>query len=376
MQDNQKPPTPSLLDQIHALGEEMTNRPLRPPLNRATQELDELLEEACIDPHEDVREPPACLQIMDNGVPANVCTLGNFSLAIGKAKSRKSFFTALTFSVVTGYENEKFTGSLPPGRNMGIYFDTEQSKYHVQKVLQRICKLTNQPEPHNIKVYSLRKFPPVKRLSMIEHAIYSNDKVGFVVIDGIRDLVTSINDEEQATIIAAKLLQWTEERGIHIMAVLHQNKGDNNARGHLGAELTHKAETVLSIAKNSDDKNLSIVEAAYSRDRGFNPFAFTIDVEGLPQIAEGWVKQNTTDEEDAVPTTNENIYSTLTKCFSQTSDISYYQLLDEFKYYYKEQFGVTLGNNRIKELIIKSKDNKWITQAKERSPYNLGSFDN
>jgi len=241
-------------------------------------------------PTEQIQPPPICLQIMDNGNLKNVCTLGNISLVMGKAKSRKSFLTTLFFSIIGGYQIDKFSGGLTQSSNEGIYFDTEQSRFHVLKLVKRICTLTGKPNPDNMHVYPLRKFPPAQRLAMIEAAIYDNPWLGFVVIDGIRDLVTSINDEEQATEITTKLLKWSEERRIHIMVVLHQNEGDNNALGHLGTELVNKAETVLSITKN-EDKSMSTVEVEYCRGMDFEPFAFTISIEGLPEIVEGFEKK-------------------------------------------------------------------------------------
>ena len=67
--------------------------------------------------------------------------------------------------------------------------------------------------------------------------------------------------------IASKLLKWTEEKNIHVVTVLHQNKNDGNARGHLGSELVNKAETVLSVTKDSKEKDISIVEAEYCRNK-------------------------------------------------------------------------------------------------------------
>ena len=39
--------------------------------------------------------------------------------------------------------------------------------------------------------------------------------------------------------------------------ILHQNKGDENARGHIGTELNNKAETVLLVEKDKGDADTS-----------------------------------------------------------------------------------------------------------------------
>jgi hypothetical protein len=112
--------------------------------------------------------------------------------------------------------------------------------------------------------------------------------LGLVAIDGIRDLVTSINDEDEATKIASFLLKSTQERQIHIITVLHQNKGDQNARGHVGTELVNKAQTVLSVSIDPNNKSVSIVEAEFCRDREPETFAFTVNDDGLPEVITDW----------------------------------------------------------------------------------------
>ena len=77
-------------------------------------------------------------------------------------------------------------------------------------------------------------------------------------------------------------MQWTDERQIHIHAILHQNKGDENARGHIGTELNNKAETVLLVEKDSQNRDISCVKSVHIRAMDFEPFAFLINSEALP----------------------------------------------------------------------------------------------
>ena len=90
----------------------------------------------------------------------------------------------------------------------------------------------------------LRKYTPEQRIRIVEQAIYNTPEIGLVIIDGIRDMVYDINSPSESTRIISKLMQWTDDRQIHIHTILHQNKGDENARGHIGTELNNKAETV------------------------------------------------------------------------------------------------------------------------------------
>lgn len=254
------------------------------------EKLREIIRSLKIDRTKIIAKPEACLSIMQGDKEAIIATLGNFSLIIGKAKSKKTFSLIMFFHAIVANQTTRnnFKGNLPQGKTRAIFFDTEQGEYHVQKFDNRVCTLLGISDPINFESYPLRKFTPEERLSIINQVIEDTPDLGFVAIDGIRDLVNSINNEEEATKIASHLLKWTGERKIHIVTVLHQNKGDNNARGHLGTELVNKAETVLSVTKSTEDKELSIVNAEDCREMDPEPFAFKVNENGLPELVSDW----------------------------------------------------------------------------------------
>ena len=86
-------------------------------------------------------------------------------------------------------------------------------------------------------------------------------------------------------------MRWSSGYNLHIHTVLHLNKGDDNTRGHIGTELNNKAETVLQITKSQQDGNISEVKAMHIRDRDFDPFAFRINDNALPEIVDDYVFQ-------------------------------------------------------------------------------------
>lgn len=307
-------------------------------------------------------------------------TLGNFSLIIGKAKAKKSFFIniAICCALINEYVLNRFIGGLPSNQNTVLYFDTEQSKYHVQLAVKRICKQLNVSVPYNLFTYHLRSLKPSQRLKLIEEEIYSNDEIGIVVIDGIKDLVTSINDEAEATMIASKLLKWTEERNIHIITVLHQNKGDNNARGHIGTELINKAETVLSITKEESDPEVSTMKAEMCRNREPDPFSFEINEDSLPVEAIGFEPTKRKEKSFNInEIENYKLYQLLTESFSKETEIKYGELVRKIKAAYSNQMTGTIGDNKAKDIISKCKGNDWLSQLEKKyNPYILLPFDN
>jgi hypothetical protein len=243
--------------------------------------VDEWLKSAKIDPTAEIQKPPVVLKIGE----ADVCYLGDFSCITGKAKSKKTFLISMFISsflkgllnIIRGvkYENKK----------RAIWFDTEQSKYHITKAFRRALRLSENESLHDIEVYGLRPHTPEERVKIIQRVLIdlnAEKDISFVVIDGIRDLITDINDPKQATEITTWLMKITELADLHICTVLHQNKGDKNARGHLGTEIVNKAQSVLSVEKK--DENISLVSAECLRDKEFDPFAFSINEDGLPYV--------------------------------------------------------------------------------------------
>lgn len=261
--------------------------PLKAPAGGYTfEEIQQIVEASTLNLQQDSQKPPFCLFFDD--LP--VLGLGDISTIIGKAKSRKTFATGLLLASVAGNAiiQDRIKGSLPEDKRNVLFIDTEQAEYYAKNSSRRVLGLLNldykTDSLPNFKAISLRQFNPHERLQIIEWLIYNTPDLGFVIIDGIRDLITSINDEEQATMITSKLLKWSTERMIHISCVLHMNKGDNNARGHVGTELMNKSLTVLGVSKVEENEEYSTIEPIATRDREFKPIVFGIDEEGLPYI--------------------------------------------------------------------------------------------
>ena len=248
-----------------------------------------LLAAAEVRPTDDIPKPPVALVIENEGRQSIVGTLGNFSTLIGKAKVGKTFAVSIAIAAAVALTLilNRIKGTLPIGQQGVLFFDTEQSRYHVLRVVKRICTLSGLSEPTNLKIYSLRAHSPDERLALIDYAIHHTPNIGLVVIDGIRDLaVDPVLDADQASRIITHLLRWTDQLNIHVLTVLHQNKTDANARGHIGTELIHKSETVFSVAKDGDNKDVTIVAPEFCRDKDFEPFAFSVDEQGIPYLVE------------------------------------------------------------------------------------------
>jgi hypothetical protein len=343
------------------------------PTDKPILDLAAKLSQYEISASENIPPPEVALKIGN----ANIGTLGNILSIIGKAKSRKSFFIAMAIAVSCSKDSifNLFKNELPKDKSTILYFDTEQGKYHVQLALKRICKLIGVKEPRNLKVYGLRALNPIERAELIEYAIVNTANLGIVFIDGIKDLITSINDEEQATMIVSKLMKWSEEQNILITTVLHQNKGDNNARGHIGTELNNKAETVLSISKSADNEMVSIVAPEMCRNIEPESFAFEIDDNGIPYISDYNFDTKPTKRMSKKELFEAYKNEIVLDVFATSNElgIGYGQLLDHFKRAYLVKCGESVCERTSKDYIKELIETSYIVKSQEDNKYYLGT---
>ena len=235
----------------------------------------------------DTYETPPQIIWIDN---STIATLGNFSASTGKAKSKKTFnVSAIVAASLAGKQVLNYRAHLPEGKQRILYVDTEQSRFHCHNVLERILKLAGLPDTTDndrLDFICLREYSPAIRIEVIDYALRRSKGYGLVVIDGIRDLMLDINSTSESVEVINKMMEWSSKYDLHIHCVLHLNKGDNNVRGHIGTEMSNKAETVLVINKDNENPGISEVHALHIREKEFKPFAFTIDEAGLPIITE------------------------------------------------------------------------------------------
>ena len=288
-------------------------------------------------------------------------TLGNFSASIGKAKSKKTF----NVSAIV----------LPEDKRKILYVDTEQSPYHCLKVMKRILRMAGLPDDRDnehLEFLALRKYTPEQRIKIVEQAIYNTPDIALVIIDGIRDMVYDINSPGESTRIISKLMQWTDDRQIHIHTILHQNKGDENARGHIGTELNNKAETVLLVEKDKSNGDISNVSAMHIRAMDFEPFSFRINNNALPELMEGYKpetkKPGRPEEEKFDPyrhITEQQHRIALEAVFGLKEEYGYKELEDTLIKTYVS-VGVKLNHKKAVSLITMLRNKRMIVQENGR----------
>lgn len=241
---------------------------------------EDLLSKYLLDPTEEIKNPPSVLELRLGLDTYTLGTAGNISLVQGKAKSRKSYFvSALAAAAIRqGYNESLLKSGVVKGTV--LYFDTEQGDYHAQKVNQRVLHLAGIPVEQGqefLKFFALRRADTnADRLAIIEYVLNKVEGVSLCIIDGIVDIASGVNEEPEAIALVARLMKISAEKNLHLITVLHENKHDKSAKGHLGSYLVQKSETVYGVSK-SEDGFTTYIEGLYTRNSNFPDLELSID---------------------------------------------------------------------------------------------------
>lgn len=267
-----------------------------------------------LDPRENYPEPYYMLEY--NGVPFS--KIGGMGAMSGQKKNGKSFVFTELIAAIVGDGCERVQQYLPglrvPERTIeylghkprALYIDTEMEKLSSAKVMRRVhwlCDVDmNAPFPEDrFAVLWLKnmprnedKRPYIQRFEIIKTAIETIHP-DVVFIDGLRDLVASINDEEAGTTILDYFGSIAEERNLSIWLALHQNPSRNNEvedakmRGWIGTELGNKvSDTLVSIKTKTANGVTFTVKQQDARDKDLDDWKFEITDDagnlGVPRI--------------------------------------------------------------------------------------------
>jgi len=185
-------------------------------------------------------------------------------------------------------------------------------------------------------------------------------------------MVYDINSSGESTKVISLLMTWTGERNIHIHTILHQNKGDEHARGHIGTELSNKAETVLQVEKDEKNPGVSTVKTAHIRAVDFEPFAFRINGEALPELLEDYqfkdkdeTKGNRGKFDPYRDITEQQHRIALEAAFTLKDEYGYKELEGALREAYAS-VGVRLSDHRLRDLITVLKNKRMIVQENGR----------
>jgi len=254
------------------------------------------IEEDCvINPKEIITYPPVAISLGEKLIktkygdmlmPIPIGTYGNFSFIQAPPKTKKTFFVSLLISVYLSDQNN-FGGNIKGHREnkQVLHFDTEQGKWHAQKVFKRILDMNVEDYSKFYHTFGLRTIGFKQRLQFIEYCLkHKVQNTGLLIIDGIADLVSDVNNIEESNACIQKIMEWSANYNCHIITVIHSNYGSSKPSGHLGSFLEKKTETQIQLEANTVNKDWITVKCRRSRGYSFETFSFKVNEIGLPII--------------------------------------------------------------------------------------------
>lgn len=193
-----------------------------------------------------------------------ICTTGNLTTIAAQAKAGKSALIGAAIAAAICAENQTqgcdtlgLTATPPKGRRL-LHFDTEQSPYDadrlVRRSLQRAGAQAGVAFLDSYRVAGLT--PPNLRsaLKMLMTELSSVHGVFGVIIDGVADFVSDVNNAVECNAFIAELHQLAIDYDCPIICILHENPTQDSGkmRGHLGSQLERKAESNLRLKRTED----------------------------------------------------------------------------------------------------------------------------
>jgi len=316
-----------------------------------TKTIAELAEESHIPQGVIIPEPELIFAL--NGIP--LFTKKSLSVLKGPAKVGKTTVTAwITAQTINNQLNV-------------LWIDTEQGLYYGSRTQYWVLSIAGTPKSPYLNFYDLKIYNPTVRIKIVEHLLLSY-KPDIVILDGIRDLVFDINSPEEATNITGDLMRWADVYDCHVLSIIHQNKGSDHARGHLGSELVNKAETVIKVSKSED--NYTVCEPEFTRGKPFEVFAFDRDSYGIPilvtvkpRIDSGESNSRKTTPVDIAKETHNEI---LQITFKGIEQMSYSDLQNDLAAAFAG-YGTTMGVVKIKTFISWYTQNGYLEKSEKKS---------
>lgn len=192
-----------------------------------------------------------------------IATPGNLVTLIAKSKTGKTAASGAMIAAAvsaslgkTDLDLLKFSASNPEGKAL-VVIDTEQSPFDAHACYMRSLNRAKTDKDHTwLHPYSLAGWSASELRAalrpVIEQADKLNDGMFAVVLDGVADFVADVNDLRECNPFVAELHALAIEFDCTVVCIIHSNEGKlagDDGRGHLGKQLTRKAESNLLLKK-------------------------------------------------------------------------------------------------------------------------------
>ncbi len=222
-----------------------------------------------------------------------ISTEGNLTTISGASKSGKSAFTSIlmagaisTDGVIDGLEYVSVLPNLH--KKAVIHIDTEQAKHkHKNNLLSVLRRANIERCPDYFLSYNIRQLEVAQytqvTTDICERAWQKYKGIHLIVIDGIADFISDVNDAEQSTAIVKYFEELAIKYQTPIIVIVHTNPGTDKERGHLGSQCQRKCESLLMVKTEGNmsfiepkllrmagKANIPNIQFMYDKDRGYH----------------------------------------------------------------------------------------------------------
>lgn len=207
---------------------------------------------------------PAYVEPVFRFLGVDVGQVGSLTVIKAKPKSGK---TTVALAMWTAYYTHEragdvdtfgFTVTPPEGREMCLYFDSEQGKLESWQAWSRALKRVNISGPSGTPVNAEGTLmcltaitDNVIRQALLFQAVEMYAEfLGAIIVDGVADFVKEVNDSQEVDTFMQKLRKLADEHRVCVVVTIHENPGTDKARGHLGSDLSRRAGATLRLEKD------------------------------------------------------------------------------------------------------------------------------
>lgn len=207
--------------------------------------------------------PEPVPRFLINGKP--ISTPGNLTAVIAQAKAGKTAVIAanIAAALVAHFSTQDADTlgitATAPGKLKLLHIDTEQSPYdHDRLIRLALRRAATDQVPDWLDSRYLTGFSAKDlraSLRMLMEDAHAAGGLFAVILDGVADLATNVNDLAESNEIVAELHAAAITYDCPIILVIHDNEGretNGDGRGHLGKQLMRKAESNLRLKKSEE----------------------------------------------------------------------------------------------------------------------------
>lgn len=197
--------------------------------------------------------------------------------------TKKAGKSAAGLALIIAALKGQFIDITPSRKDLEIlWIDTEQDRATLRQKAHAVLSAAGlETMPDRVKIVTLRGYgSPADILAATLQAIAENT-ADFVFLDGVVDLCPAFNDEEKSREVVRQLEAYAEQYGAAILGLIHTNKRDNEARGHLGAVLQQKSAEIYQVNKEGDTAKVTQPFSRFAPVPAFS-FAFADDFKIVP----------------------------------------------------------------------------------------------